>query len=305
MTLESATEGGRHAICLPVPPKPTEKKAWKIYVCEYWLQGRCFRGKECTFVHAHVEPNKKGICQNHLAGQCHYSKEQCYYQHLFMPLEEYESLAEGTRDYPELTRKVKSIYGGEKKEKKPSMAIGSERNTYHPGMMWQRMNQCRLLSFLEKKPVQSGSIFAKRFTGMRSPSMDSVRKSVKAIDLSDSDTYSTKSSDTEVSEWMSKDMVEWSCDEVSAFVKLLGKAQCWDIYSREFLENEVDGRTLSGYRHVKALIEDFAVIKKHHARAIITAIQKQRDGSPGKPARAASPASKMTQATAVTTEFGG
>eukprot|EP00470_Lotharella_oceanica_P013276 CAMPEP_0170180138 /NCGR_PEP_ID=MMETSP0040_2-20121228/20731_1 /TAXON_ID=641309 /ORGANISM="Lotharella oceanica, Strain CCMP622" /LENGTH=305 /DNA_ID=CAMNT_0010424633 /DNA_START=53 /DNA_END=970 /DNA_ORIENTATION=- len=304
------TEVGRQPICpvAPGPPKPTEKKAWKIYVCEYWLQGRCFRGKDCTFVHAHVEPKKKGICQNHLAGQCHYSKEQCYYQHLFMPLEEYESLAEGTRDYSELNRKVKAIYEGKKKERKPvqSIAIGSERNTTHPGMMWQQMNQCRLLSFLENKSVQSGSIFAKRFAGVKTPSIHSVARQMKSLELSDSDTRSTKSSDTEISEkeWMSKDMVDWGCGEVCGFIKLLGKAQCWDTYSRDFLENQVDGRTLSGYRTVRDLTEDFGIIKKHHARAIITAIQKHRDGSLGKQPTGAPLGSKVAT-TALTSEFGG
>ncbi|GAB5369475.1 hypothetical protein AAMO2058_001407500 [Amorphochlora amoebiformis] len=85
----------------------------------HWKEGVCKRREACTYVHAWIAPAKKGICQRHLVGSCYLSAQSCHYQHLKMPLEKYEALAEGTRNYVELTSKVVQITGdrGDMEEK--------------------------------------------------------------------------------------------------------------------------------------------------------------------------------------------
>jgi len=75
--------------------------------CHHWATGRnCLKGSRCLFVHAWVNPRKSGICRNHRLGQCFYTERACYFQHLHIPIEEYEKLAIGTSNYQQLEAKV-------------------------------------------------------------------------------------------------------------------------------------------------------------------------------------------------------
>lgn len=78
--------------------------------CHHWASpGRtCLRGPACKFVHAWIHPEKNGVCRNHLLGRCFYTENACYFQHLPIPIEEYEALAEGTKNYGELATRVRS-----------------------------------------------------------------------------------------------------------------------------------------------------------------------------------------------------
>ncbi|GAB5368888.1 hypothetical protein AAMO2058_001358100 [Amorphochlora amoebiformis] len=84
----------------------------KIYQCRHWKDGHCEKRGDCTYVHAWVEPGKKGICQKHLQGMCYLSANGCHYQHLKKPLtlEAYEKAAEGTRNFENLICALKKKY---------------------------------------------------------------------------------------------------------------------------------------------------------------------------------------------------
>jgi len=85
--------------------KDTEIKHGKT--CHHWATGRnCLKGSRCLFVHGWVNPAKSGICRNHRLGQCFYTERACYFQHLHIPIEEYEKLAIGTSNYQQLEAKV-------------------------------------------------------------------------------------------------------------------------------------------------------------------------------------------------------
>mmetsp|Transcript_14733 Transcript_14733/g.20475 ORF Transcript_14733/g.20475 Transcript_14733/m.20475 type:complete len:408 (-) Transcript_14733:564-1787(-) len=93
----------------PVPIK-TDEDIKHGKTCHHWASpGRtCLRGPACKFVHAWIHPEKNGVCRNHLLGRCFYTENACYFQHLPIPIEEYETLAEGTKNYGELSTRVRS-----------------------------------------------------------------------------------------------------------------------------------------------------------------------------------------------------
>jgi len=64
------------------------------------------KGRRCLFVHAWVNPEKSGVCRNHCLGKCFYTEKACYFQHLHIPIDEYEKLAIGTENYEELEKRV-------------------------------------------------------------------------------------------------------------------------------------------------------------------------------------------------------
>eukprot|EP00466_Bigelowiella_natans_P014309 jgi/Bigna1/85245/estExt_fgenesh1_pg.C_30053 len=75
----------------------------KIDLCKDWATGECSR-TNCTFLHAWKNPIKKSLCFKYLKGQCYY--KSCFFQHLDIKIEEYESLAKGTKNYEDLVRKI-------------------------------------------------------------------------------------------------------------------------------------------------------------------------------------------------------
>uniref|UniRef100_A0A7S4DZL7 RING-type E3 ubiquitin transferase n=1 Tax=Lotharella globosa TaxID=91324 RepID=A0A7S4DZL7_9EUKA len=79
----------------------------KIQTCSFWKEHKCSNVK-CNFLHAWVDPEKKGMCANHMKGRCAYSGSSCYYQHINIPIEKYEELAADTWDYAELSKKVEA-----------------------------------------------------------------------------------------------------------------------------------------------------------------------------------------------------
>jgi len=95
-------------VCQPIGSEPSRRDLNKIYECQFWVQGRCKKGCDCTYVHAFVDPEKKGICQRHQEGRCPFDSKSCHYMHLPVPLLVYETLAEGVKDYPNLCRLVKT-----------------------------------------------------------------------------------------------------------------------------------------------------------------------------------------------------
>mmetsp|Transcript_15580 Transcript_15580/g.31575 ORF Transcript_15580/g.31575 Transcript_15580/m.31575 type:complete len:324 (-) Transcript_15580:102-1073(-) len=88
------------------PVRPVHSRMRKIYGCQYWSEGRCKKDDNCTYVHAFINPEKKGICQRHLKGHCPYDENKCHYMHLPLPLVAYEKLATAAKDYDHLDRLV-------------------------------------------------------------------------------------------------------------------------------------------------------------------------------------------------------
>jgi len=82
----------------------------KSLPCKDWSHHRCPK-KICNLVHAWIQPGKKGICQRFYKRSC--TNRRCTYQHLNMPLKEYEALAQGTRSFKELYAKIAARYGWE------------------------------------------------------------------------------------------------------------------------------------------------------------------------------------------------
>jgi len=239
----------------------------KIYVCEYWIQGRCHHGDACSFVHAHVNPQKKGICQKHLQGLCRFTSELCHYQHLDVPLNLYEALSEETRNYAELKNKIENARAEEKEKNASTTTFGEikERKTSAPENTVP-MNRFTFEASIESDEGERLAVKSRLWSAFfelhpRKPRQElpGVRTLLPGPD--------------------SKSIKDWSCEEVASFIKLLGTAQIWGAHSRLFFENEIDGATLSEYGTMRSLMQDFRSIHPSHARVISTAV-RERLGQP-------------------------
>mmetsp|Transcript_13574 Transcript_13574/g.25887 ORF Transcript_13574/g.25887 Transcript_13574/m.25887 type:complete len:263 (-) Transcript_13574:702-1490(-) len=251
----------------------------KIYVCEFWEKGRCHRGDTCSFVHAHVDPSKKGICQKHLQGLCRFTNKLCHYQHLSIPLELYEALSAETRSFAELANKIENANAEEKhgeeavpdftkikqKEAKgPDNTVHMNRFPFETAIGSNKEEKLAVKSRLwsaffqlhPKKPKSSLSIALESNT--KEPSMLVEKENIPNLCVP-----------------VSKALRDWNCEEVASFIKLLGTAQIWHVHSRMFFENEIDGATLAHYGTAKDILQDFGSIHPAHARVISTAVRKK------------------------------
>eukprot|EP00466_Bigelowiella_natans_P005248 jgi/Bigna1/71719/fgenesh1_pg.16_\ len=78
----------------------------KMGTCAWWPRGSCNFGNRCSFLHAFVDPEKRGICMRHLRGECYFTAEGCFYSHIPCSIAKYEEFAKGTKNFRELKTKL-------------------------------------------------------------------------------------------------------------------------------------------------------------------------------------------------------
>eukprot|EP00466_Bigelowiella_natans_P016960 jgi/Bigna1/80393/fgenesh1_pg.70_\ len=78
----------------------------KQSTCRRWESGRCPDGDECLYLHAWVDPKKRGLCRFDKTNSCK-KLGYCEYQHLNITVKEYETLAKGTESYSELEKRLR------------------------------------------------------------------------------------------------------------------------------------------------------------------------------------------------------
>jgi hypothetical protein len=83
---------------------PVGKRAKLTKTCTYWKGSGCNK-KNCSFLHAHIEPGKSGLCTHFSTGKdCRHGAD-CEFQHV-ADIEQYEKDSIGTKSYKEyLARK--------------------------------------------------------------------------------------------------------------------------------------------------------------------------------------------------------
>jgi len=100
-------------------------------------------------------------------------------------------------------------------------------------------------------------------------SSEPPESALRKLLIEDSELFKTPSE----AQWESKNMDEWTSDDVHDFIlSRAGKSECWDYYATKMKESQVDGKTLSVYESVNELVEDGYGLKKHHARVLLRAI---------------------------------
>jgi len=82
------------------------QKEEKQSTCRRWESGRCPDGDECLYLHAWVDPKKRGLCRFDKTNSCK-KLGYCEYQHLNITVKEYETLAKGTESYSELEKRLR------------------------------------------------------------------------------------------------------------------------------------------------------------------------------------------------------
>eukprot|EP00466_Bigelowiella_natans_P001400 jgi/Bigna1/139275/aug1.49_g13983 len=110
----------------------------------------------------------------------------------------------------------------------------------------------------EKAEAESDGEHSSLATGLSERSCDSMMKNIVGISKI----------------MKNKAMNTWTCDEVHEFVSSLGAAKQWPQYAELLKEEGVDGATLQFYKAPEALLEDFPVIKRGHARVLADAVNK-------------------------------
>mmetsp|Transcript_123 Transcript_123/g.295 ORF Transcript_123/g.295 Transcript_123/m.295 type:complete len:451 (+) Transcript_123:200-1552(+) len=78
----------------------------KMGTCAWWPRGSCNFGERCSFLHAFVDPEKRGICMRHLRGECYFTAEGCFYSHIPCSIAKYEELARNTKNFRELRTRL-------------------------------------------------------------------------------------------------------------------------------------------------------------------------------------------------------
>jgi len=78
----------------------------KMGTCAWWPRGSCNFGDRCSFLHAFVDPEKRGICMRHLRGECYFTAEGCFYSHIPCSIAKYEEFAEGTKNFRQLKTRL-------------------------------------------------------------------------------------------------------------------------------------------------------------------------------------------------------
>lgn len=82
----------------------------KCVTCRNWKNhGSCRLGEACNFLHAWVQPRKKGICLKYLRNECH--RYECHFQHLDIKLHEYEEASISANSYAELKENIYKVHG--------------------------------------------------------------------------------------------------------------------------------------------------------------------------------------------------
>ena len=57
-----------------------KKEVRKKQVCQYWVNGACHKGDECTYSHDAPQVKKNELCKYFLTGNC-FKDKQCLYSH--------------------------------------------------------------------------------------------------------------------------------------------------------------------------------------------------------------------------------
>eukprot|EP00470_Lotharella_oceanica_P001973 CAMPEP_0170177722 /NCGR_PEP_ID=MMETSP0040_2-20121228/10901_1 /TAXON_ID=641309 /ORGANISM="Lotharella oceanica, Strain CCMP622" /LENGTH=286 /DNA_ID=CAMNT_0010420481 /DNA_START=8 /DNA_END=868 /DNA_ORIENTATION=+ len=263
--------------------KPAHSRMNKIYECQFWSQGRCRKADCCTYVHAFINPEKKGVCQRHLEGNCPFDEHKCHYMHLPLPLVAYEKLATAATDYPSLDRLVGKYLERKAAKDAESQQDPSETETEAQCESKEKIDSEKIddVEFSSSSRKMLPKAFASQSCGLldsapfKSPFRALPRFNSQIMDHKYEDQAVAKPQSTKTNQaWSTKSMSTWTPEEVGCFIKSLGTSPCWEKHAKTFVEEQVDGATLFAYKDMTAILEDFKCIKRPHARSMSTAISR-------------------------------
>uniref|UniRef100_A0A7S2TQE8 U-box domain-containing protein n=1 Tax=Lotharella oceanica TaxID=641309 RepID=A0A7S2TQE8_9EUKA len=295
----------------------TASPFYKIYECQYWKDGRCLRGENWSYVHAHICPGKKGICHPYLDGNCCFTDKNCYYQHLPIPLRKYEMLARKTANFQELLRRVEfqaKKFQNNKEKSDPTTMEGLTQAVKSSHITTEENTPtCTVILPAEKKAGAKYSFVpeSKGFLDLPAEFLCPIGQTImndpvvteagKTYDRSMIEIWLTQNDIDPLTRrrisaklvpnqamkkmirayknerrgptWKSKALEEWGPEDVGDYIRARGKAACWGEYAKTLVNEEVDGSTLLSYQDLDALLEDFPLIKRPHARNLSLGIR--------------------------------